>query len=112
MPHSYYNTERALLVLHKPLPKTAVLHHYMKTRLVWCDNQKYHLLLHQRQRALEASGHAQWLKCHFCKQYDEPFNVVVATTSRGGLKYHPSCANKYVKEGYRKARSEKDSKIE
>jgi hypothetical protein len=40
--------------LGKPLPPKAVVHHHTPEQLVICQNQAYHLLLHQRQRALNA----------------------------------------------------------
>lgn len=43
--------------------------------LVVCPDQNYHLLLHVRQRAYDACGHADWRKCKFCKQYDDPATV-------------------------------------
>ena len=63
----------------KPLPRRAVIHHVDEnpnnnnpSNLVICPSQAYHMLLHQRQRALRATGHADWRKCPFCKQYDDP----------------------------------------
>lgn len=37
--------------------------------LVICTEQ-YHRLLHVRMRAFAASGHWDWRKCPYCKQYD------------------------------------------
>jgi hypothetical protein len=36
---------------------------------VVCPDRSYHKLLHVRQSALAASGHADWRKCWRCKEY-------------------------------------------
>ena len=67
-------------ILNKFLPQKAVIHHHPKNpslQLVICENQGYHLLLHRRQIALRACGHANWRKCQFCKQYDDPRNLKI-----------------------------------
>lgn len=66
----------------KPLPLGAEAHHVNEipndnrnSNLVVCQNHAYHILLHQRRRALQACGHAAWRKCRFCKKYDDPVNL-------------------------------------
>jgi len=88
-------------IMEKYLPSKAVVHHVDENRkndspnnLVACENRAYHNLLHKRQRALETCGHANWLKCKFCKQYDDPQNVV----KNGSSCYHKECRNKYRRE--------------
>jgi len=88
-------------VLGKHLPKQAVVHHVngnrqdnRKENLVVCENKSYHMLLHQRQKALKESGHAGWYKCKYCHQYDKPENL--KRTSRRGH-YHPNCRQEYRK---------------
>ena len=74
-------------------PKEQVHHHYNKdgsATLVACENQAYHGLLHQRETTLRFSGHANWRKCEFCKQYDDPKNLTIKQEV-----YHKSCRNKY-----------------
>ena len=61
--------------LGKPLPPKAVVHHHTPKQLVVCQDQAYHLLIHQRKRAYEACGHANWRKCVHCKEYDDPNNL-------------------------------------
>ena len=61
-------------------PTEQVHHHYNKNgsaTLIVCENQAYHGLLHRRERALRYCGHANWERCVFCKQYDDPKNLVI-----------------------------------
>lgn len=88
-------------VLGKPLPDGAEVHHVDgnkanndHTNLVICPDVAYHQLLHRRQRALDASGHADWRKCTICKQYDAPANLII--NGYGHVK-HKACANEYAK---------------
>lgn len=76
--------------LGKYLPDKAVVHHHLD-EVVICENQKYHMLLHQRKRASDACGNASWRKCHICKKYDAPENV----TDRGGGTYHKRCNDEH-----------------
>ena len=85
--------------LGKPLPVNAVVHHHTPEQLVICENQAYHLLLHQRTKALKACGHADWIKCGYCKQYDDPTKLVG--------RYHRSCHIKYMAK-YNKKRATKE----
>jgi hypothetical protein len=64
--------------------------------VVICQNQGFHLLIHQRTRAFIASGHATWRKCIFCKQYDSPKNMVLISTRA----LHRDCENRYRKLQY------------
>lgn len=76
------------------LPAGAVVHHVngnpadnRNCNLVVCQDQAYHFLLHRRQRALSACGHADWLRCYGCGKYGPP-----AQLKRG---YHRSCRTQY-----------------
>lgn len=81
--------------LGKTLPNGSVVHHVNENKLdnrnenlVICPNRAYHLLIHQRMRALESCGHADWRKCNYCHQYDAIENLVIK--KHGGV-YHRKC---------------------
>lgn len=42
--------------LGKPLPDNAVIHHHDKEQLVICQDQAYHMLIHQRMRRYVQTG--------------------------------------------------------
>lgn len=104
----------AELALRKPLPKGAVVHHVdgdplnnWPYNLVICQDQAYHRLLHKRTNAYNACGHADWLKCKFCGQYDDPAHLRIYTIAfRKGRKspdsniHHPQCNAKYLHDRY------------
>ena len=85
------------------LPEGAEVHHVdgdgqnnANGNLVVCPSHAYHMLLHKRERALNACGHPDWLKCLHCKQWDDPIAMKLETpkdqTSPRG--WHAVCANK------------------
>ena len=90
--------------LGKPLPEKAVVHHANGSRnsgtIVICQDRAYHNLLHQRTRSLRACGHASWRKCCFCKQYDEPANLIFSGQNKGKI-YHKKCENEYQRDAHR-----------
>jgi len=80
--------ERAL---GKPLPRRAVVHHVdddpthnANGNLVVCENQAYHLLLHQRMRALLACGNPDALRCWLCGNHDVPDRMYVRVRKQTG----------------------------
>lgn len=79
-----------------PLPSGAIIHHIDGNKLnnspenlVVCPDDAYHLLIHQRTRALDACGNANWAKCWICKQHDDP--ALIPENSRA----HVECKRKY-----------------
>lgn len=86
--------------LGKPLPPRAVVHHVDRNRqsnanrnLVICEDQGYHRLLHRRLRALQECGHADWLRCVFCADYESPSRLTLIPRSGRPTPraYHRSC---------------------
>jgi hypothetical protein len=80
------------------LPEGAEVHHVNGKRddnrpenLVVCPDNAYHALLHKRQRALDACGDPNWLRCGICHTYDEPANLVIV---RKNQPYHRACRRK------------------
>lgn len=67
-----------------------------KSNLVVCPSRAYHMLIHQRQRAFDASGNASYRKCKFCKTYSDPSAMGIFGTSG----YHYSCFNQWRKARY------------
>ena len=94
-----YVTETVVIaeaVLGKRLPLGAEVHHDNGIRgdnrhenLVICEDRAYHMLLHRRQRALNACGHADWRVCGYCLQYDAPEKLYI----RGPVAHHTVCKN-------------------
>ena len=84
---------------------TENIHHHYTRELVVCENYAYHMLLHQRIRALEACGHATWRICKYCKEYDSPAHLRIHTYPEKGYKsddvYHLRCHREHMRE-YRK----------
>lgn len=87
-------------VLGKALPLGAVVHHIdgktgnnKNSNLVICENNAYHLFLHQRQRAYKNCGYPHWRKCNFCKEYDDPANLYLHPNQ--AMAYHKACIKKY-----------------
>ncbi len=87
------------------LPNEAVVHHVnddpadnRPTNLVICENQSYHMALHYRRKALRASGHADWIRCRFCKRWDHPSKI----RRYRGAKIHPSCNREASRQNYRR----------
>ena len=96
MRHSKQDRNRVVQALGKELPKGSVVHHHTQTQLVLCQDQKYYKVLHQRQKALKACGHAHWIICHYCKNYDDPWNLKYRRQAR--QYFHQDCVNKYLVE--------------
>lgn len=81
-------------VLGRALPPGSRVHHVNHDRadnrtsnLVICPDEAYHQLLHRRERAFDACGHADWLKCQFCKQWGPPDTMRVFERKS----YHTPC---------------------
>jgi HNH endonuclease len=98
--------ELATKALGRPLPPLIEVHHIDgnennndPSNLVICPNHAYHMLLERRGRAYRACGHADWLKCKFCKKYDNPKNLHIPKARKGNIRrytwaYHSRCYEK------------------
>ena len=97
---------RSILVFEKfwgkEMPPKAVIHHIDENKsndelrnLLICQDIAYHNLIHRRLRAYRTCGHANWRKCVFCKQYDDPQNLYIPKTSTGGSVSHRQCERNY-----------------
>lgn len=94
--------------LGKKLPSGVVTHHFdgdksnNSCNLVICQNQAYHFLLHSRQTAAEACGNPNWIKCRYCKVWDDPItgNMLVSP----GSNHHRKCRNQ-VERNARKVKA-------
>jgi hypothetical protein len=67
------------------------------SNLVICPNQAYHMLLHIRQRAFDATGDATKRKCSYCNKWDSSENL---TFAKYGSIFHSSCRSAKRREAY------------
>lgn len=89
--------ERAL---GKRLPDEAEIHHVdgnpannATNNIVICQNHDYHMLLHQRERALKNCANAAWRPCTICGQYDD----TAMMRPQGRQFYHRECSRQQSK---------------
>ena len=81
--------------LGKPLPPGAEVHHIngdpadnSPGNLVICPNHEYHMLIHQRERSLNACGDPSFRPCRICGAHDDTKNMRLS----GRQFYHTACA--------------------
>lgn len=96
---TYEHVAIAERLLGYPLPPKAEVHHFNEDRtdnrscnLVICPSHAYHCLLHQRTRAYDACGHADWRKCWICQEWDAPENIKICNN---GSTQHRACRKNY-----------------
>jgi hypothetical protein len=108
VPDSHPVAEHILIAekaLGKKLPPGVEIHHVNELKkdnrpenFVICPDHAYHALLHRRQKAFDASGHYDWVKCCHCKTHDDPKNLTVTVRFVSGnktqLAYHKDCNTK------------------
>jgi len=84
------------------LPEKAQVHHHGKsgdnTKIVICEDQQYHFLLHTRAKAFRATGDPSKRKCKFCQQWDDVDNLLhrqITVGKKGWNTYHSGCEKAY-----------------
>lgn len=89
--------------LGRPLKPEEVVHHDDEDRanndwynIIICDNKFYHNRLHTRRRAIEACGNPDWMRCCYCKQWDDIKDMYVRYNRRQA--WHRECFNKRQRE--------------
>ena len=106
---------RSILVVEEKssisIPAGCIIHHANEdwtddspSNLVVCNNIAYHMYLHQRKRAYDACGNANWRKCWVCKEYDDKKNLLKSGTGH----HHFLCRKQYLKD---LAKSHKDIEL-
>lgn len=102
--HGVINGHRHLAekALRKALPAGAEVHHHTPEQIVICQDHNYHMLLHQRQRALRECGKANWRRCNICKNWDDPENLIYTKANRSFS--HRQCAKIKRRERYLKSK--------
>ena len=118
--HTGYVREHRLVgekVLGKILPRNAQIHHVngkkddnRNENLVICENSEYHKFLHKRKRSFEACGHADWVICHYCRQYGNPLRMTTFYKKRS-LFIHKHCNIKRMREYKEKKRASSTPRI-
>lgn len=98
--HKPVHVSVAEKALGKPLPKGALVHHVDEDKLnnapanlVICPSHAYHMLIHRRMRAMEATGNPNLRKCCICKGWDHPENLYFPPSVYVGK--HKACDAKY-----------------
>lgn len=66
--------------------------------LVVCEDTAYHELLHRRQRALDACGHADWVRCELCGEFDDPQKADMWLSRKCPSARHRVCHNRDARE--------------
>ena len=112
IPNSNLVAEKAL---GKYLPPKAIVHHINKIKtddrnnnLIVCESVEYHNMLHRREDAYNACGNANWRKCRYCGEYDDPKNMyqepIIKESQARGCR-HRECYNTYQRNCHAKRKA-------
>ncbi len=102
--HVFEHRLIAEAALGKRLAKPAVIHHHRRDdprAIVICQDDAYHVLLEYRTRALRESGHADWWRCKYCKEWDDPARMRRVSAGCRVVRYHRYhrvCHNRHQRE--------------
>jgi hypothetical protein len=86
------------------LPEGVQIHHMGdsedNSKIIICQDQQYHFLIHSREKAMLACGNPAWRKCKFCQKYDNPKNLHITQIKSNGVLdgwniHHQSCETTY-----------------
>jgi len=97
----FVHTLKAEKVLGRKLKEGECVHHVdggndnSNDNLVVCPSHSYHMLIHARQRAMDACGDPNKRKCCHCKEYDDINNMkqVAIKGKNEPRNYHSACDN-------------------
>ena len=91
-------------VLGRKIKQGEIVHHIdgnrsnnVNNNLMVCPSQEYHMLIHVRQRAFDATGDATKRKCSYCNTWDSSGNLKFG---KYGSVFHAECRRNYRKENY------------
>jgi HNH endonuclease len=97
--HGRYIYEHVAIAEHalgRVMPDGVEVHHVNDIRddnrsgnLVICQDKSFHKLLHKRERALIACGHADWVCCAYCGNHGPPESMYL--TPNGRKHWHRAC---------------------
>lgn len=98
----------------KELPDKAQIHHYGEkhdnSKMVICQDQEYHYLLHMRTDALNKGGNSKYRKCKFCQEWDSPENLHIGHSPPNGWNiHHQICEARYEKDRTKKRREKRNA---
>ena len=85
---------------------TEVIHHIDNDKtnnhpsnLMLFTSNGEHIMYHTKLRAFDACGNYNWIKCHHCKNYDDPKNLHTYKNKKGvTVGYHNKCAAEYQRK--------------
>lgn len=97
----YDHRQIAEVAIGRALPDGAEVHHLngdgtdnRSENLIILQNRAEHMAMHYRERAYDESGFAHYVKCEYCKQYDDPANNMYTATRPNGAGFrarHRKC---------------------